>query len=180
MKLLKVAIASVLLAGAAWMPSFANGLGELNQVTTDPDSAYTLYLDMPIGGVESAFDGLKDWTKQKELIKNPYDPWHMVVRITYTRTLQDKTKQKVIVEAYKGIVDRNIFEFYTGSKEETQQMFEQALANLKNAQKWIFPIGDNTDNNRIVMYRHDGLNIYLDKDLKNHMFRMTKYYVDLK
>lgn len=126
MKLLKAATLGILLAGAAWMPSFANGFGEAVQVTSNPHVAYTLYVGMPSAEAESTFDSLPDWTKHEHVQANGGG-----ITLIYTRTLKDGTKQEVHFPRSSKLGAYFLdMKFITSKAEDAHQMYLDAVKRM--------------------------------------------------
>lgn len=143
MNKIKVALCGLLLASAAWIPGFANGLDEAMQVTSDPYVAYTLYKSMPITEAIETFDTLPDWTKHTEYIKDPHSNGPAPLVYFYTRILSDKTKQVLIFKKYDNQTKLSAFAllFYTKNAQDAIKMYEQAYQNIDSYQKWT-KVGD--------------------------------------
>lgn len=184
MKLLKTAALSILLAGAAWMPGFANGLDEAAQVTSDPFVAYTLYQDMPITEAVQTFDALPDWTKKMEYKRGIYTNVPAPLVYTYTRTLADKTKQVLSFSKYEGqeVIGGFNLIFYTKKTKDAEQMFQQAYKSIDSYQKWYKTGNPNSKRTDIfaTFWDNDGYTIQLELNRDKNMFAVYRYLVDMR
>ncbi len=156
MNVCKKAILGMALACTLWIPGFANGLDEVDQVTQDFYVAYTLYTGMRVADAEATFDSLPDWKKKVE-IEYGCGP---ATFVTYTRVLQDKTKQEVnFCRRDDGELIRFDINFYTKNKQNAREMYEIALKNLK--EKYGEPAGATE---RAAMFK-DSYKRYVNIDL---------------
>lgn len=178
MKLLKIAALGVLLASAAWLPSFANGFDEANQVSQDPHVAYTLYIGMPTKDAEAAFDELKDWKKSVEDLTNGCYTGPASKKIYYARTLKDKTKQKVFFfRNYDGILYGYQITFYTNKNADAEKMYNQAVKNLKAQLGAPHRTMSNSTNEWTNFEESDGYNINLTYNKQEKSFKIDRHYV---
>lgn len=179
MKLLKTAALGILLAGAAWMPGFANGLDEAAQVTSDPFVAYTLYEEMPITEAIQTFDELPDWVKKMEYIRDPYFDGPAPLCYTYTRTLSDKTKQVLCFKKYEGqkVLSAFTLTFYTKNTKDLIQMYEQAYRSIDSYQKWN-KVG-NINSLSATFWDNDGYSIGIGVNKEKKSFTVSRYSVDM-
>ena len=128
MKTWKKATLGVALACTLWFPGFANGFDEVNQVSQDFYVAYTLYAGMPVAQAEATFDSLPDW-KKKVQVEYGCGP---ATYVTYTRVLQDKTKQKVyFCRRNDGKLLTFEITIYAHNKQDSRKMYEMAVNNLR-------------------------------------------------
>ena len=177
MKVLKTALLGLLLAGTAWMPGWANGLDEAKQVTSDPFVAYTLYEGMPITDTISTFDALPDWTKKMEYIKQQYYNGPIPLTYTYTRTLEDKTKQVLLFQKYQDQTVLSAFTllFFTKNVKDAKAMYEQAYRSIDSYQKWS-KVG-NINSKQATFWDNKGYTIYIELDPDSKMFAIRRYRV---
>ena len=177
MKVLKAAALGLLLASAAWIPGFANGLDEAKQVTSDPFTAYTLYEDLPIADAIRTFDALPDWVKKMEYIKQPYYDGPTPLTYTYTRTLEDKTKQVLTFQKYEGQTVLGAFTliFYTKNAKDAQAMYEQAYRSIDLYQKWIKTGG--LDKNYTNFWDKYGYTVYIEVNTDKKRFTIQRHSI---
>lgn len=171
----KIAL-GVVLASALWMPSFANALGEVNAVSQDLMVAYTLYPDMSTSDAEAAFDSLPDWTKHVKYIGDRDRTLDSFV--SYTRTLEDKTKQEVFMLRRKDgrLLDYRVM-FYSESRAQLEKMYNLAFNNLKA--KYGAPYYSQKDASRFLdedTNYFTELDISSDLNHKHHYFRIRRVH----
>lgn len=171
----KIAL-GVVLASAMWIPSFANALGEVNAVSQDLMVAYTLYPDMNTTDAEAAFDSLPDWTKHVEYIGDRDRTVDSFV--SYTRTLEDKTKQEVFMLRRKdGILLEYRVLFYSESRAKLEEMYNLAFNNLKA--KYGAPYMSSKNMARFLSdnpYYYTELDINSDLHNQHHFFRIRRIH----
>ena len=171
----KIAL-GVVLASAMWMPSFANALGEVNAVSQDLMVAYTLYPDMSTSDAEAAFDSLPDWTKHVKYIGDRDRTLDSFV--SYTRTLEDKTKQEVFMLRRKDgrLLDYRVM-FYSESRAQLEKMYNLAFNNLKA--KYGAPYMSSKNLSRFLSdnpYYYTELDIGSDLHNQHHFFRIRRIH----
>ena len=174
MKMLKTAVCGILLATASWIPSFATGLEEAAQVSSDPYVAYTLYENMPVKDAIRTFDALPDWVKKMEYIKIPNYDGPIPLTYTYTRTLEDKTKQILTFEKRKNEETLGDFTllFYTKNVKDAIAMYEQAYHNIDSYKKWSKA---GSINHKYATFWDDtGYTIYLELDKDKKLFSIRR------
>ena len=183
MKILKTAALGILLAGATWIPGFANGLDEAMQVTSDPFLAYTLYEKMPAEEAIHTFDALPDWVKKMEYKPVKYyngpDPLHY----TYTRTLADKTKQVLTFSRFDGqkVLGAFTLTFYVKKTQDAVQMFQQAYRSIDSYQKWNKAGNPNFKQADVfaTFWDNSGYTVQLELNTDKKMFAVYRYSVDM-
>lgn len=173
MKLLKAATLGILLAGAAWMPSFANGFEEAVQVTSDPYVAYTLYVGMPSAEAESTFDSLPDWTKHEHVQANGGG-----ITLIYTRILKDGTKQEISFPRSSKYGAHFIdMTFYTPNTEDAHKMYLQALKTMNQKMGKPSTIAQNKTNHYAIFEEADGYHVDLTYTPGKKAFKIVRIYV---
>lgn len=175
MKAFKVTICGFLLAAAAWMPSFATGLDEVDSITSDPYVAYTLHGDMSLTDAIKACDTLPGWTKKTEYIKDPNYDGPAPLSYTYTKTWEDKTRQVLTFKQYPEQTKLSVFTFtfYAQNTEDAMKMYEEAYHNIDTRQKWNKAGGLNT--NYAVFWNDKKYAIQLVVNKDNKTFSITRY-----
>lgn len=173
MKLLKTAALGMLLAGAAWMPTFANGYEEAVQVTSDPQVAYTLYVGIPSSEAEATFDSLSDWTKHEHVQASGNG-----ITVYYTRTLKDGTKQKVSFPRSRTYgAHFIIMEFYTPKAADAHKMYLQALNTMTKKMGQPKSRGHNSTNDFAHFEADDGFTVNLIYTPREKSFKIIREYV---
>ena len=179
MKYFKTIFLSVLLSSIAWMPSFADGFGEVDQVSLNPDVAYTWYIDMPDKDAEAAFDSLPDWKKGSTYFTEKGDePGHLRKAVGYVRVLKDKTKQEAFFLSYNGLIYEYAIRFTVKKADDAKKMYEQALTNIKaDTDRSWFIVGGDSRSTRTNLRDEKGFTVHLTYDLKKKTFEIRRYWI---
>ena len=173
MNVLKTAALGVLLAGAAWMPSLANGFDEAASVTSDPQVAYTLWVGMPSADAEAAFDGLVDWTKHEHVQANGGG-----ITVYYTRTLKDGTKQKVMFPRSRTYGAHFIdMSFTTPKADDAYKMYQQGVKTMIQNMGQPKSVTKRGMNYYTDFEQADGYNVRLSFVANEKTFTITRIYV---
>lgn len=123
---IKKIVATLLVAGACYMPAWANGVEEALAVTADPDVAYTFYLGMDTWQIEEDMDGLPGWTKRSE-------GFQKLRNIFYKRTLEDGTVEQIVFNNVKpnDVLTHFNISFAMKKPGEAAKVYFQAMAKLR-------------------------------------------------